>query len=234
MTCEFPKERLIGFHYGEVDADEREAVRAHVAGCEACRQELEALERTGRTLRAWHDESPDFDLVFVRERAPFWRALAPSWLGSGGWRRFAAGMAVGVAAAVLILAFVNIEAGFQDGAFSLNIALRTTSPSEATRETVDPLARPVTLGEFAAYQEQSLGLIKQLLDDSEQRQRQDLGLALTQFAEDLDRQRQRDLQLVGLGLRGVEQSTNQRFNQIGRLIALTAQEGYPVRSVGQE
>ena len=47
-------------------------------------------------------------------------------------------------------------------------------------------------------------------------------------------QRQRDLQLVGRGLQDVEQSTGQRLNQIGRLIALTAQDGYPVRSTGQE
>ena len=231
MTCDFPKDRLIGLHYGEVDAGERDAIQTHVAGCEACRKELEALGSTVETLHAWADESPDFDLVFVRDSAPFWKALVPDWIFGAGWRRFGAGVTLGAAAAILLLAFINIEAGFQDGAFSLNVALRS---SDTTQAPPDALDQPITLGEFASYQEQSLGLIKRLLDDSQQQNRQDLGLALSRFAEDMDRQRQRDLQLVGLGLQDVEQATSQRLNRIGQLIALTAQDGYPVRSRVQE
>ena len=231
MTCDLSKERLIGYHYDEVDPDERNAVKAHIAGCESCRLELESLRETTGVLGAWADESPDFDLVFVRDRAPFWKALVPQWGAGGGWRRFAAGVTLGAAAAVLLLAFVNIQVGFTDGALNLNVALRS---SQAQQVEQDPLNRPVSLGEFASYQDQSLNLIKQLLESSEERQRRDVGFALARFAEDLDRQRQRDLQLVGLGLQGVEESTSQRLNQIGRLIALTSQDGYPVRSLGQE
>ena len=231
MTCDLSKERLIGFYYDEVDPVERREIQAHLETCPACREELEALGQTTGVLRAWPDEEPDMDLVFVRDREPFWRSLIPDWLSDGGWRRFAGGMALGAAAAVVLLALLNVQVGFTDGTLSLNVGLRGTpeQPSPA-----DPLPRPVTLAEFADYQDQSLSLIRDLLENAETRQRRDIGLALARFADDLDQQRQRDLQLVGLGLQDVERSTSHRLNQIGQLIALTAQDSYPVRGGGTE
>jgi hypothetical protein len=51
MTCDEIKERLIDFLYRELPAQEHTAFEAHVAGCDACRREVESLGGTLTTAR---------------------------------------------------------------------------------------------------------------------------------------------------------------------------------------
>ncbi|MDA0746672.1 MAG: hypothetical protein O2954_09130 [bacterium] len=218
MTCDMKEERLIGLMYGELDPAEQETVAAHVAGCVLCTQAMAQMSQTGRMLRAWPDEEPGMDLVFVQDRAPFWNALVPDWFS--GWGRFAAGVAMGTAVVLLALMFLNFEAEYQDGSLRLSVGKRS-----AQEAVMDPMERPITLREFAELQEQSIRVIQELIQNSEERQQETVGFALSQFARDLEAQRQRDLQLVGQGLEGVEYSTQRQLRQLGQLITLTSQGG---------
>ena len=43
MSCEFVRDRLDAFAAGTLDPAEQEAVRAHLASCRECSEDLEAL-----------------------------------------------------------------------------------------------------------------------------------------------------------------------------------------------
>jgi len=49
--CEQIRGRMLELLYGELPPDRRAEVQAHVAGCEACRAELRALESTRALAR---------------------------------------------------------------------------------------------------------------------------------------------------------------------------------------
>jgi hypothetical protein len=213
MSCEMSKERLIGFAYDDMETGEREQIESHLANCPACRQALADMGQTRGILESWPDERPDMDLVFVREKRSIWSGLLPEWLSFQGFGKFAAGMAVGVASVLLLLSVLHVSV--QEGRLTFSLE-PIPSPQQ-----VDPLDRPVTLKEFASLQRESLSLVEQMLQDSEERQSQSFDYALTQFAGALEEKRNRDLQLVGRGLEGVELSTQRQLRQLGQLITMT-------------
>ncbi|HVZ22690.1 MAG TPA: zf-HC2 domain-containing protein, partial [Vicinamibacterales bacterium] len=74
-------EALVEYLYDECEPGTRAAVAAHVASCDSCAEELEALGGTRRTLAAW--TPPDVRLGFqVTPRA----ADGADARGSGGAR----------------------------------------------------------------------------------------------------------------------------------------------------
>jgi hypothetical protein len=213
MSCEMSKERLTGFAYDDMEPGEREKMESHIADCLVCKQALADLGQTRGILGSWPDERPDMDLVFVREQRSLWRGLIPEWLTGRGFGKFAAGMTVGIASVLLVLSVFDVSV--QDGGLTIGLEPRPDTPQ------VDPLDRPVTLKEFASLQRKSLDLVEQMLQASEERQRQSFDYALTQFARSLEEKRNRDLQMVGRGLEAVELSTQRQLRQLGQLVTLT-------------
>ena len=129
-------------------------------------------------------------------------------------------MAVGIASVLLVLSVLNVSV--RDGKLSLGLEPCPDTPQ------LDPLDRPVTLKEFASLQRKSLDLVEQMLQTSEERQRQSFDYALTQFSGSLEKKRNRELQMVGRRLEGVELSTQRQLRQLGQLITLTG-GGYQQR-----
>jgi len=60
-NCEDVSARMVELLYGELPADARSGVDAHVAGCARCRSELDGLEKTRAVARRALDESPPRD-----------------------------------------------------------------------------------------------------------------------------------------------------------------------------
>src|SRR5262245_50514172 len=70
-NCENVSAQMMELLYGELPADARASVDAHVAGCERCRSELEGFERTRAVARRALDEAPP-----ARARAAILKAAA--------------------------------------------------------------------------------------------------------------------------------------------------------------
>jgi anti-sigma factor RsiW len=213
MTCDDTKILLMDFLYNEIAPEAEKLVRAHLQDCPACRSEYEALSRTSLTLKAWESEDPRLHLVFVPE-SPSWLAAlkeklfpaeAPLW---GKLASVAAGVALGV---LLISAVLNTEISFNNG----NFAYRTSL-----------LPRPAASGATAEADSQLVAQIRQQLDEqyrrlllaSQQQQRDEFNRTLAQFAAEISRQRQSDLQLVGQGLDAFQQHTNSRLQRNNEML----------------
>ena len=70
-NCEDVSAQMMELLYGELPADARASVDAHVAGCARCRSELEGFEKTRAVARRGLDEAPP-----ARARAAIMQAAA--------------------------------------------------------------------------------------------------------------------------------------------------------------
>ncbi|MFO7769216.1 MAG: hypothetical protein R6W82_09735 [bacterium] len=68
-ACEDRIEGLMDLLYGEGEETARAGMRSHLASCEGCRNEYEALASTRETLSAWPNVSTAPRVVYVNERA---------------------------------------------------------------------------------------------------------------------------------------------------------------------
>jgi predicted anti-sigma-YlaC factor YlaD len=200
MNCELHREELVAYGYGELGPSESAAVEAHLATCPDCRQALEELSRTRRLLRAWAEEEPPFRLTFVGQQVPGrWRL--PDWLtGRRGW-----GLALGLGALVLVLV-AGVEVRYREGELGLRVGL---GRADSTAVVERPLAR----GELLQAQQYTLETVAEMLRQAEERRQGELGLLLTGFARELERQRRQDLEWVGRRLQEMDWYTQARFRR---------------------
>lgn len=132
------REKLIGYLYDEVDANERRSVEAHLATCETCREELSGFRSVRQDLLAW--DVPAHESVwkpFVTSRPqPVWRQT-PVWA---------------MAAAAMLVFAIGGAGGFAGRA----LAARSETPVQVaaipvTVPTVQPVAT-ASLEELRAIQ----------------------------------------------------------------------------------
>ena len=100
MTCEHTKPELIGFHFGTLTANSRDAVEAHLRGCSQCVTEFLELNRYFETDA---ESGPDLSSGHhARLRARMAKAIDPK--SSARW--WQTPLTFGAAAAVVLLALV--------------------------------------------------------------------------------------------------------------------------------
>lgn len=238
-------ERIVGYLYDDLDENDRRAITAHLAACEACREEIAGLEATRGQIALWSPPAPDLDLRVVR---------GPSGQSAGrrSWFLPAWGLA---AAATLVLAaaaaIANIEVRYgADG-----LLVRTGWAQDAVASGVVPDAVPQTTaaGADLAVIERRLGELEQamqqgpaaaqasatpdgdaelfrrvraLIADAEQRQQRDVAMRLAQVIRDFDRQRRSDIALIQQGFGQYQGLTNaeiaQQRDMLNRFIRVAA------------
>lgn len=105
------REQLIGYVYGECDADEHRRVTGHLEDCETCQQEIGALRRVREDLLAW--DVPRHESVwkpFAPARTTVWWREVPAWgLAAAASLTFMVGAAGGVATQALFGADLRAE-----------------------------------------------------------------------------------------------------------------------------
>jgi|SRR5271170_4990693 len=100
MTC--PDVRALLFD--SLPEMEKERLRTHLVGCEACRVEAERLKATTLALRSVQDEEPPVRIRFVSDRVfepSWWQRLSP--FGSAGALAYAALAIPSLAVAAILI-----------------------------------------------------------------------------------------------------------------------------------
>ena len=228
-ACE-DREELIAYLYDECDEAGGARIAAHLALCDACRAELDALAGVRRTLGAWTPpgEEPGFVLV-PRATAASWR----TWKWSG-WR-----VPLAAAASVLVLAgaagLAHIEVRYGPEGVIVRTGWTSAPAAPAAVQTAAPADdapwRP-ELSAFEAHVEQQLkaapaspasaptavvdrlpaqaGLLQQvhsLVQASEERQQRQFALRLTEAMRELESERRADLVRIDQNFGQIEGTT---------------------------
>jgi anti-sigma factor RsiW len=197
------REKLIGYLYDEVDANERRDVEMHLSNCETCREELSAFRNVRQDLLAF--DVPPHESVWkpfvTAQPQPVWRQV-PAW---------------SLAAAAAIVFAVGGAGGFAGRA----LAARSEAPVQvATMPVAQPTAQPVaSLDDLRAIQTRlaeleraatgrgvstapvamaassdaaSLARVEELISDSEGRVTRGTTQRIIGIIEELGRQRKAD------------------------------------------
>jgi anti-sigma factor RsiW len=229
------KELLLGYLYDDLAASERQAFDAHLATCVECRDELVGLRGTRVHLAAWAPPEPDLGFEIVRgpkpspARGAWWR-LSPAW-GLAA----AAMLTLGATAAI-----ANLEV--RVGAEGLVVRTGWSRPaavsadqSAATVQTASAVQRVEARmkeleGQLAARQPATVTtanaanpnrmsdaevarLVRQLVDESEQRQQGMLATKILQVNRDIEAARRNDVDRLLTAyrqLQGASYETSQR------------------------
>ena len=227
--CE-DKSALVAYVYDECTADERRAVEAHLAGCGACRAEIEGLRDLRGHLAEW--TPPDEVLGFRVVRGDATPALAPrAWWRAPAWGLAAA--AVLVLAAAVAIARVEIRydaqglvvrSGWGAGAPVQAQAPATPAPAVEAPPAGTPAAAPwrdqlraleaslrrdlapVPAAPQASAPNEAAVLqqVRALIAASEARQQRELALGFAQLTQDIDQQRRADWARIQAGFGRLE------------------------------
>ena len=104
MNCERARPELIGFHFGTLDTETRDAIESHIVECRACLEEFIALKRATECA----DETP---MPSELSRARLRRAVADELRRGGApWAWWERSLVVGIAAASVWLALGAMHA----------------------------------------------------------------------------------------------------------------------------
>jgi len=217
MKCDDIKILLMDILYEEADENDIARVKDHMKSCDSCRAEFEALKETSAVLQKWEDVDPEMNMVFVREQNSFWANLRERFRVSPA--RLGYGFAIGAAALFLMLALTNTEIRYDQGNFTMRFGIMKNNDSP---EAVSTMNQAV----LSRLQEQNIQLISRMIEQSEQRQRQQLISALNQFSNNYQDVRSSDLKSVGTSLdeierelyRRLEKRTNEQYNDLIRQI----------------
>jgi hypothetical protein len=240
------KESLIAYLYGECDETERQHAEDHLAGCASCAREVRDLRSVRTTLRQWEPagEVPGFRLV-QDEPAPVTRR---AWWRLPAWAQaIAAVMVLSAGAAVANLEVrygsdgLVLRTGWQREPPARPAPIQASAPaadaawktdlSALERRLREEFAAPTSIRNTPAPAglspggEQLLARVRQIVQESEQRQRRELGMRIAEVLRDVDVQRRADLVRIENGLGALENRTGlevaQQRQMLMRLVSQT-------------
>ena len=236
IRCGFIGDRddtLIGFLYDDIDPAARAAFDVHLAGCERCRAELDALGGVRQTLARWNPPEPKS----LTAASPQSTKRNPQWWWSvPAWAQVAAALLfLGVSAGI-----ANLDVRYDSNGFVVRTGWSKSPAAAATEQSriasqpgsgqnVGPASKAdlVALerqlrGEFrpmaaivaqpaaqpagrpASSDAEILRKVRALIDEAERRQQRELALRLAQAITEVNAARQADLRRVDLTLNRVE------------------------------
>jgi len=170
--------------YGEADAEVRARVEAHLAGCQACGEEMAALRELRQGLRAWRLPAarPAFSLRGV---------VVPWWLAAAAALLLALGASLGASGYVSVRRALAAQEA------------RARALEERQREAAFAL-EALAVRPAAADARRMLARLDKRIDEriraSEERQGQRADLRFAGWTEEAEAQRRVDLARVAAGL----------------------------------
>jgi hypothetical protein len=220
------KDSLIAYLYDEVEPPLRREIDDHLRSCRTCTDELDSLSAVRIGLAAWAPPEPELGFTITRNedvaRRSSWWSDMPVWAQVA-----AAGLVLAVG---LGAANVQVRSGTDGFVVTTGWMAPTGAPTVANPASDErwrpalvalesqlrgeiqanrsPVAEPASAMSRTAN-EATLKQVQAMLDASEQRQRQELALRLTQLTRDLDVQRRADLVRISQGFGQFEGRTGE-------------------------
>jgi len=210
MKCNDMPEKLVALLYNELSPTKATQVQKHLKQCKSCMQAYQELQSTTKILNKWEDATPNMNFIFMKEK----HSRLQSWIENIRQMSWPVRVAWSVpAVAILFLVFLSathFHASRQNGNWEVSFSL--TSQEKVAQD------ESISQAELQTMKEEIAVLVGDLIQESENRQRLQTQRAFTRFAQDIETQRRQDLRMVGMGLEGLQQSTQGRLNQNSSMI----------------
>ncbi len=209
MACEsYADERLqaekMDVLYGEADVETRARLDAHLAGCEACREELAQLSRLRKELRAWQRPA-------LRPVRPSRLVVVPRWLAAAAALLLGVGLGLGAAG------YASLRRALAEE--SRRAARLEEGQRESARALAAALARSGAGLDEAALLARVAPLVDEKLRASEARQEQRLQLRLADWDTRTQAERRLDLARVAEGLSYLDGRHGQQLARTNELMS---------------
>lgn len=206
MECVKPED-LLDVLYADADAPAQPRVRAHLAECAACREELESLRGVRGALQSWRLSEPR-----PRLRPPVLRG-ATAWLAAAAGLLLALGAGLGLSGS---------ELRFEDGRFAFRLGragdadLRQQLAAQEARhrEEIASLRDAMAARPDAAM----LADVREMIRASEERNALLVGASLAELSERYEAQRRYDLARVSASLSYLDGRTGQQLARTSELM----------------
>jgi hypothetical protein len=217
------KDTLVAYLYGEIDADGLREVERHLRTCAACAEETRGLKAVRRDLEAWMPPSPELGFTIVQKpatvlRPPRWATVGtmPAWA-----RVAAAALVIGVGAAIANLQVrygregLTVSTGWMNTGVPAPVSVQAPSPAVSSavdwkpalvaleqqlRAELSEMKRTgapesaVRAGAPASADSAAiLRRVQSMLEESEERQRQEVASRMVLMNRDFEARRRIDL-----------------------------------------
>jgi hypothetical protein len=210
--CDEIRDELLDLLYGEATPAAEARVRGHLAVCAACAEELRALRRVRRQLRAW-------PLPGTARRAG---------------RRFAAGLAAAAALVLAVgggLALAGLELRYPSGAVALRVGRadvaalerRLDAQDERQRESLAALAARLQPAAATRDDAALLARLEEQIRQSEARQALLLSHSLAELSERTEAQRRYDLARVSASLSYLDGKSGEQLARTSEIMGYVLQ-----------
>jgi hypothetical protein len=221
MSCDELRDDVLDVLYGEADAEAARRVDAHRACCAACREELEALRRVRRDLRAWTQPA----------LAPL-AAARPPRPGRLGWLSAAAGIIAALAGALVL---GGAEVRYEEGRLSARLGRSRLAELERSLTEMEARHRAEVASLQAALGPRGPALdetafmqrVQALIEDDQRRQDLLFRDRLARLEARSEAQRRDDLSRVRASLTYLDGKTGLRAAQTTELLGQLLKASQP-------
>ena len=240
------QELLLSYLYDELPISDRQAFDRHLASCADCRAEVDGLRGTRTHLTSWTPPEPDLGFHVVRSATPAARDVSPArwWRASPAWGLAAAALlTVAVSAAI---ANVEIKVGGDGivvrtgwnrdatGGQGQSPSVSATAASTSTSSKIQQVETRLQQleGQLAAPQgaaavpsalnsrmsdAEIVRLVRQMVNDSEQRQQGLLASQILQVNRDTEVARRADIDRLLVAYRELQGNNFQTSRSVKAL-----------------
>lgn len=205
MKCEINKEDLMGFLYNELDEGKKKKVKVHLETCENCQAELDEIQQTMNVLKSWKDEEPQFNFVFVKQKASKFESVLSRFVKPFKLRPVSVGIPAFAVLCLLVLSLFNFNLQYHEGDFYASFGLMPKAENNLLQETIAKM--------LTQFQQENYEVMSRMIQSSEYRQNQNFELAINKWAAEYEQKRTDDLRMVNTSFGILQRTTQDQYVQ---------------------
>ncbi|MCA9732630.1 MAG: zf-HC2 domain-containing protein [Deferribacteres bacterium] len=208
MKCDNAKLLLMDYLYEELDDAPKRELEHHLKTCTDCAAESKSLQQTHKLFASLPEVEPEERIIFSDLPGKSWLKGFHFELPRLSFARigYAAGLAFLILVAVVSLA--NMELKYDQQGFALRMSLFPQKTQQLTPEMQEALV--------AKLREENQAILASYLQDEHLRNEKKLETMMASYSQQLERQRQYDMQVIGRGLDAVRESQNSQYQKLMR------------------
>jgi len=216
MQCSDFRDDMLDVLYGEAGPAVARRVEAHQAACPACREEMESLATTRRSLQAWRLPEP------ARRRLD--RPWSWAWRGLAAAAGLVVALGAGLGLAGSELRYENGRASFRLGrAGDPELRALLAAQEQRHQQQIAALRASLAVESPRSDDGRALARLRDLIRESEARQAVLLTSSLQDLSEENARQRRYDLARISAGLSYLDERNGKHVAQTTELMGYVLQ-----------